>query len=193
MQSIRFILLFFRPRTSGRHEPHTCEMIILTTTNSSLLASKLSKSIGIIHKSRFFLSTHSPPTLYNSVILSYLYYCNLAWGGTYKTNLQRIVILQKRALGIVNHSSYNANTGPIFKKLTLLKFHDTHFFQLGLCFHLRTLHSLPSSITCSLCTVQSIIIILGMPTLFACHCVQLQQTPDCFQLFITKVQSFTIL
>ena len=79
----------------------------------SLLASKLSKSIGIIHKSRFFLSTQSLRTLYNSMILPYLYYCNLAWGGTYKANLQRIVILQKRALRIVNNSTYDANTSPI--------------------------------------------------------------------------------
>ena len=83
----------------------------------SLLASKLSKSIGIIHKSRFFLSTQSFRTLYNSMILPYLYYCNLAWGGTYKANLQRIVILRKRALKIVNNSTYYANTSPIFKEL----------------------------------------------------------------------------
>ena len=75
-----------------------------------LLASKLSKSIGIIHKSTFFLSTQSLRTLYNSMILPYLYYCNLAWGGTYKANLQRIVILQKRAVRIVNNSTYDANT-----------------------------------------------------------------------------------
>ena len=97
----------------------------------SLLASKLSKSRGIIHKSRFFLSTQSLHTLYNSMILPYLYYCNLAWGGTYKANLQRIVILQKRTLRIVNNSTYNANTSPIFKELKLLKFHDIHSFQLG--------------------------------------------------------------
>ena len=65
------------------------------------------------------------------MILPYLYYCNLAWGGTYKTNLQRIVILQKRAVRIVNNSTYDANTGPIFKKLELLKRHDIHLFQLG--------------------------------------------------------------
>ena len=64
------------------------------------------------------------------MILPYLYYCNLAWGGTYKTNLQRIVILQKRAVRIVN-STYDAYTGPIFKKLELLKLHDIHLFQLG--------------------------------------------------------------
>ena len=44
----------------------------------SLLARKLSKSIGITHKSRLFLSMHSLQTLYNSMILPYLYYCNLA-------------------------------------------------------------------------------------------------------------------
>ena len=63
------------------------------------------------------------------MILPYLYYCNLAWGGTYKTNLQRIVSSQKRALRIVNSSTY-ANTGPIFKKLELRKFH-IYLFQLG--------------------------------------------------------------
>ena len=42
-----------------------------------------------------------------------------------------IVILQKRAVKIVNNSTYDANTGPIliFKKLELLKFHDIHLFQ----------------------------------------------------------------
>ena len=97
----------------------------------SLTANKLSKSIGIIHKSRFFLSTHSLRTLYTSMILPYLYYCNLAWAGTYKSNLQRIVTLQKRALRIVSNSTYIAHTGPIFKELKLLKFHDIHSFQLG--------------------------------------------------------------
>ena len=118
----------------------------------SLLASKLSKSIGIIHKSRFFLSTQSLRTLYNSMILPYLYYCNLAWGGTYKANLQRIVILYKRAPRIVYNSTYDANyTSPIFKELKLLKFPDIHSFELGffLCLHSRTLHSLPYSITSS--------------------------------------------
>ena len=65
------------------------------------------------------------------MILPYLYYCDLAWGGTYKANLQRIVILQKRALRIVNNSTYDANTGPIYKELKLFKFHDIHSFQLG--------------------------------------------------------------
>ena len=78
------------------------------------------------------------------MILPYLYYCNLAWGGTYKANLQRIVILQKRALRIVNNSTYDANTSPIFKELKLLKFHDIHSFQLGFFMFSLNNSTLPS-------------------------------------------------
>ena len=78
-----------------------------------------------------FFSQLNLRTLYNSMILPYLYYCNLAWGGTYKANLQRIVILQKRALRIVNNSTYDANTSPTFKEHKLLKCRDIHSFQLG--------------------------------------------------------------
>ena len=150
----------------------------------SLSASKLSKSIGIIHKSRFFLSTHSLRTLYKSMILPYLYYCNLAWGGTYKSNLQRIVILQKRALRIVRNSTYDAHTG------ILLKFHDIHSFQLGIFMFSFKNSTLPSKFN-NLFLLNSQIhnIILGMLSLSACHCAE--RTPGNFQ-FTFKVQNFII-
>ena len=97
----------------------------------SSLAIKISKSIGIIFRSSFFLSTSSLRMLYNSMILPYLNYCNLVWGSAYKSNLQRIVILQKRVIRIVDKSYYNAHTEPIFKKLNLLKFQDIHLLHLG--------------------------------------------------------------
>ena len=58
------------------------------------------------------------------MILPYLNYCNLVRASSYKTSLQRIVILQKRVIRIVNKSDYCAHTDPIFKKLNLLKFHN---------------------------------------------------------------------
>ena len=75
----------------------------------------MSKSIAIIHESRFF-TLFSLSTLYNSMILPYIYYCSLDWGCTYKSNLKRIVILEKRALRIVSKPRYDAHTDPIFKE-----------------------------------------------------------------------------
>ena len=110
----------------------------------SSLAIKISKSIGIMFRSSFFLSTSSLRMLYNSMILHYLNYCHLVWGSAYKSNLQRIVILQKRVIRIVDKSYYNARTEPIFKKLNLLKFQDIHLLHLGqfMCSRLKILFSL---------------------------------------------------
>ena len=61
----------------------------------------------------------------------YFYYCNIVWASTYKTNLRRLVILQKRIIRIINKSHFNAHTDPIFKDLGILKFNDIHLLQLG--------------------------------------------------------------
>ena len=64
----------------------------------SHVANKASKSVGIIRKSSFYLSTKSLRTLYFSLVYPYFFYCNLVWASTYRTNLSRLVILQKRVV-----------------------------------------------------------------------------------------------
>jgi len=59
------------------------------------------------------------------MILPHLNYCNLVWGSTYKTNLQRIAILQKHVIRIVDKSYYNPHTQTIFKKVTCLISRDS--------------------------------------------------------------------
>ena len=100
----------------------------------SSVAVKVSKSIGIIFRSSFYLSTPSLRMLYNAMILPYHKYCNLVWGSTYKTNLQRIVVLQKRVIRIViSHiiMLIMLIQNQFFKKLNLLKFQDIHLMHLG--------------------------------------------------------------
>ena len=96
----------------------------------SHVASKVAKSIGIISRCSFFLPKSSLRMLYYSLIYPYFYYCNIVWASTYKTNLRRLVILQKRIIRIINKSHFNAHTEPIFKDLGILKFSDIHLLQL---------------------------------------------------------------
>ena len=84
------------------------------------VANKISKSIGIIRKSRFYLKNESLRILYFTMIYPYLQYCNLVWASTYPSNLSRLVILQKRVIRIINKSDFNAHTSRIFKALHLL-------------------------------------------------------------------------
>ena len=66
------------------------------------------------------------------MIYPYLYYCNIVWASTYKSNLHRIVILQKRVIRIMNRAKYDAHSDPIFKDLKILNFEQIHLLQLGL-------------------------------------------------------------
>lgn len=97
----------------------------------SHIASKISKSIGIIFRSSFYLFKTSLRTLYYSMIHPYLEYCNVVWASTYPSNLHRIILLQKRVIRILNKSKFDAHTDPIFKKFSLLKLSDICLLQLG--------------------------------------------------------------
>ena len=62
------------------------------------VAHKISKSIGIIYRSSFYLFKSALRILYYALVYPYLQYCITAWGSTYATNLNHLVILQKRVI-----------------------------------------------------------------------------------------------
>lgn len=82
----------------------------------SKISVKMSKSIGIMCKLKHFLSTDILLTLYNSLFLTYLNYGILCW----KSKLNEVVKLQKKAIRILAAAKYNSHTEPLFKKLKLL-------------------------------------------------------------------------
>jgi hypothetical protein len=52
-------------------------------------------------------------------------------GFTYSTNLNRVILLQKRAVRIVNKKVFDAHSDTIFKELKILKFDKLYLFNLG--------------------------------------------------------------
>ena len=90
---------------------------------------RISKSIAIIYRSRFYLSSKSKLALYYSLVYPYLSYCNITWSSTYVTNLNRIFILQKRAVRVLINSDFRAHSAPLFLQLKIL-----HIFKLN-AFH----------------------------------------------------------
>ena len=97
----------------------------------SHIASKVPKSIGIIYKSSFCLTRFALRTLYFALVYPYLNYCVTIWGSTYSINLNRLILLQKKVIRILNNVSFDAHTSPLFKSLNLLKFKDIYLLNLG--------------------------------------------------------------
>ena len=57
---------------------------------------KISKCVGVILKARKKLSKSVLLNLYYSFAYPYFIYCNYVWGNTYPSNLNKMVVLQKK-------------------------------------------------------------------------------------------------
>ena len=73
-----------------------------------IFVTKISKAGGIIRRSRFCLSTNTKLMLYYALIYPYLTYCNIVWASTYPSNLNRLLLMQKRAVQAITNACYRA-------------------------------------------------------------------------------------
>ncbi len=69
--------------------------------------------------------------LYCSFIPPYMTYCLEVWGKTYKTITNPFLLLQKRAIRIVNTADYCEPTNKLFIHLQALRFNKVLDFKLA--------------------------------------------------------------
>ena len=77
-------------------------------------ASKISKSVGIICRLRHLAPFSTLPYIYRSLIYPYLSYGLVAWGQAAKSHMEKILILQKRVVRLMNFAIYNSHAVPYF-------------------------------------------------------------------------------
>ena len=87
----------------------------------NFVCKQMAKSVGILSRTRFYLSCKTKLMLYYTLSYPYITYCNSTWSSTYVSNLNIIYYLQKRALrAVTNSADYRAHTCPLFSKLKIL-------------------------------------------------------------------------
>ena len=62
---------------------------------------------------------------------SLLTYCNLIWASTYVSNLQRIYLLQKRAVRAISKADYKASSKHLFANLKILDVFSIYSLQVS--------------------------------------------------------------
>ena len=104
----------------------------------SNITKKISRAIGILYKLRLFLPINVMKNIYYSLIYSHIIYAIEVWGSAFKTELDKILILQKRAIRLMTfNDAYPITPGPlrpsdpIFTKLNFLKVEDIFKFQVS--------------------------------------------------------------
>ena len=87
------------------------------------LASKLNRANAILAKLRHFVNSEILRSTYFPIFHSNLNCVCIAWRLT-RYPQQKVSILQKKALRIMNFAPFNAHTTPLFKNCNILKFAD---------------------------------------------------------------------
>ena len=98
----------------------------------------MSRTVGLICKPRHFLPQHTLLTIYRSLVASYLTYGLTAWGQAYKSHLEKLLKLQKRALRFIYFSERNQHAIPLFIDAGVLPLKFLYYEHLAnLMFEIR--------------------------------------------------------
>ena len=108
-----------------------------------MIRTKLSRSIFALNRVKHIFPHDIMKCLYFSLVHSHIMYGILVWGNA--KSIQRIEILQKRAIRIINNKSYRAHTEPLFKSNNILTVRDLYKQQVCLFIHDFKYKRLPAS------------------------------------------------
>jgi len=107
--------------------------------HADYLSKKISKSLGILYKLRYFMPQQALLILYYTLIHPYFSYGIEAWHSTNSTLTDKIFVLQKKAIRAINNLSFNHSTNEYFKSNAILKLSEQFKYQILLYMH-KTLH-----------------------------------------------------
>ena len=90
------------------------------------ISNKLSRTIALLRLLKYTFPKHILKTIYMSLIQPYLNYCNVIWGAADKTTIQPVLVLQKKAIRIINRVHYLEHTKPLFESMRILTIHQIY-------------------------------------------------------------------
>ena len=110
------------------------------------LNAKLSRAIGMLCKIRHFVKYETLCMIYYGIFSSILMYGSQIWG-QHNRVVNKIQILQNKALRIINFCPSRSSATPLFKKCEILKLTDYISLQIFLIAHDSLNNNLPSSLS----------------------------------------------
>ena len=89
-----------------------------------IVRNKVAKNVSVMNRVKHVLTSSALYSLYCTLVMPYLTYCCEVWGNNYKTRIQSLFILQKRAIRICLNTNYKCHTKPLFYQLRSLNVFD---------------------------------------------------------------------
>ena len=113
----------------------------------SHIASKISSNIGIIARLRHFTPFKTLLKIYRSLISPSIFYGLIAWGQAAKTHRNKISLLQKRVVRLMNFAKFSVHAVPLFIPTNILPLTLLYFKNRSILMHDVYNKVLPSDIS----------------------------------------------
>ena len=113
------------------------------TEQVNTLVKKLSRAAGIFSKLRYYLNNKVLIEMYHALFNSHLQYAILCWGSTNATNLNRLQILQNRAIRNMTKSPRFFRLDNFYLNFRILKVKDLYDFEVAKFMHGHFNNTLP--------------------------------------------------
>ena len=85
--------------------------------NAILITKKISSGIGSIKQISCCVPLATLHTIYHGLVQSHFDYCSVAWGNCAKTLSDKLQRIQNRAVCVLTHTSYDADTNQLLEEL----------------------------------------------------------------------------
>ena len=92
--------------------------------HTDILASKLTRSIGMLCKIRHYVDSNTLRSIYYGIFSSLMTYGSQNWGQFQNKYVNRILKLQDKAIRIINFGSSFDSRNPLYLKSKIIKFSD---------------------------------------------------------------------
>lgn len=107
------------------------------------ISSKINSSLYIINRVKHILSFSHLKTLYYALIHPHIEYGLVLWGNTHKTYVEKITILQKKAIRAICKKPYNYHSNELFYRCGILKVKEQHELKMHTYMYKFKNNSLP--------------------------------------------------
>ena len=107
----------------------------------------MSKGIGIMYKARQFLAKKALLMLHHAYIYPYMTYCIEVWGCASQTQVNCLLLLQKKIIRLLSFSHYLAHTNSLFLSMEVLPLKNFFLYKVGLIMYKHSNNLLPECIS----------------------------------------------
>jgi hypothetical protein len=94
--------------------------------HNTYIANIVSKYTGILYRLKNSLPNNALFSLYTTLVLPYLHYCNIIWADSNNSNLSTIHLKQKKIIRLCSNAGWLDHSSPLFSQLGTLTIQDIH-------------------------------------------------------------------